>query len=127
MNGLKVLVVKRAADIVTGDCVCLAFPAAWGAPPTTGWADCYISPATDVEVWLHVDAMMERVPEDAMIPVFTNVLLAERGTDSEAPVKNLMDAVELQNDTIRKLADSVRILNRRVEQLERDRPTRPIA
>lgn len=39
---------------------------------------------------------------------------------------DLVGAVELQVDSIRKLTDSVRILNNRVERLERDRPTRSI-
>lgn len=44
----------------------------------------------------------------------------------EQSIANLVEAMELQNDMIRKLADSVRILNRRVEELERNRPTRNI-
>lgn len=42
-------------------------------------------------------------------------------TDMEKSIANIVDAVSMQIDTISKLADSVRILNNRVERLEQER------
>lgn len=42
-------------------------------------------------------------------------------------LENLLAAMQTLNDTTRKLADSIRILDNRVVRLERDQPERNIA
>ena len=46
--------------------------------------------------------------------------------DQAQATADLAEAVKIQQDTISRLVDSVRLLKHRVEQLERDRPTRNI-